>query len=50
MIMDKAQHRIERFGFKKTTMDELSRDCGISKKTIYLHFKDKEDLDRKSVV
>ncbi len=44
MIMDKAQHRIERFGFKKTTMDELSRDCGISKKTIYLHFKDKEDL------
>lgn len=42
--MDKAQHRIERFGFKKTTMDELSRDCGISKKTIYLHFKDKEDL------
>lgn len=44
LILDKAQERVERFGFKKTTMDELSRDCGISKKTLYEHFEDKEDL------
>lgn len=44
LILDKAQERVERFGFKKTTMDELSKDCGISKKTLYEHFEDKEDL------
>lgn len=44
LILNKAQERVERFGFKKTTMDELSKDCGISKKTLYGYFKDKEDL------
>lgn len=44
IILDKAKERLDRFGFKKTTMDEISRDCKISKKTIYEHFKDKEDL------
>ncbi len=34
-ILDKAKDRLDRFGFKKTTMDEISRDCKISKKTIY---------------
>lgn len=43
-ILDKAKERFDRFGFKKTTMDEISRDCRISKKTIYEHFKDKENL------
>jgi len=46
LILDKAKDRMERFGFKKTTMDEISRDCRISKKTIYEHFKDKEDMFR----
>lgn len=44
LIMDKAQNRFDRFGFKKTTMDEISRDCGISKKTLYSHFHDKQNL------
>jgi AcrR family transcriptional regulator len=43
-ILDKAKDRLDRFGFKKTTMDEISRDCKISKKTIYEHFRDKEDM------
>ncbi|MBU2699468.1 AcrR family transcriptional regulator [Sporomusaceae bacterium BoRhaA] len=43
-ILDKAKERFDRFGYKKMTMDELSRDCGISKKTIYWHFYNKEDL------
>ena len=25
-------------------MDEISQDCKVSKKTLYAHFKDKEDL------
>lgn len=44
LILNKAKERFDRFGYKKTTMDELSRDCRISKKTIYEHFADKEDL------
>lgn len=46
LILDKAKERMERFGFKKTTMDEISKDCKISKKTIYEHFTDKEDMFR----
>ena len=44
LILDKAKERLDRFGYKKTTMDEISRDCKISKKTIYGLFTDKEDL------
>ncbi|WP_378952987.1 TetR/AcrR family transcriptional regulator [Pelosinus sp. sgz500959] len=44
LILDKAKERMERFGFKKTTMDEISKDCRISKKTIYEHFTDKEGM------
>lgn len=44
LILDKAQNRFDRFGFQKTTMDEVSRDCGISKKTLYHHFRDKQHL------
>ena len=44
LILDKAQSRFDRFGFKKTTMDELSHDCGISKKTLYSQFGDKQNL------
>lgn len=46
LILDKATERMDRFGFKKTTMDEISKDCKISKKTIYEHFADKEDMFR----
>lgn len=32
------------YGIKSVTMDDLARELGISKKTIYLYFKDKNDL------
>ncbi len=44
LILDRAKSRFERFGYKKTTMDEISRDCRISKKTVYACFLDKENL------
>lgn len=44
LILDKARERFDRFGYKKTTMDEISRDSRISKKTLYEHFRDKENL------
>ena len=44
LILDRAQSRLDRFGFQKTTMDEISRDCKISKRTLYEHFQDKQHL------
>jgi len=44
LILDRAKSRFDRFGYKKTTMDEISKDCRISKKTVYACFKDKEHL------
>lgn len=32
------------YGFKSVTMDDLANKIGISKKTIYLHFKNKTEL------
>jgi TetR/AcrR family transcriptional regulator, cholesterol catabolism regulator len=37
------------FGIKSVNMDDLARHLSISKKTLYLHFTDKEDLVRKAV-
>jgi AcrR family transcriptional regulator len=43
-IMDIAKVRFERFGFKKTTLDEICSDARVSKKTLYKFFRDKEDF------
>jgi AcrR family transcriptional regulator len=43
-ILNLAKRRFERFGYPKTTIDELARDGRISKKTIYRHFRSKEQL------
>ena len=44
LIIEKAKRRFDRFGYKKATMDEISKDCHISKKTLYAYFQDKEGL------
>jgi len=38
-----------RYGIKSITMDDLARELGISKKTLYLHYHDKKDVVRKVV-
>ncbi len=43
-ILRAARRRFERFGVKKTAMDEICHDVGISKKTLYEYFGSKEDL------
>jgi AcrR family transcriptional regulator len=35
---------IERFGYAKTTLDDIAREMHISKKTIYVHFDGKRDI------
>lgn len=38
-----AKH-VDRFGYAKTTLDEVSREMHISKKTIYVHFDGKREI------
>jgi len=43
-LLDKAAAVFLRFGIKSVTMDDMARELGISKKTLYVHFKDKNEL------
>jgi AcrR family transcriptional regulator len=43
-VLTLAKKRFERFGFNKTTVDEIARDAGISKRTLYQEFQNKEKI------
>ena len=43
-IIHKAAELFLTLGFKSVTMDDISNDLGISKKTIYVHFENKTKL------
>jgi len=43
-ILHKSSQTFMRFGIKSVTMDDLAKELGVSKKTIYHYFKDKNDL------
>ncbi|MDO6492367.1 MULTISPECIES: TetR/AcrR family transcriptional regulator [unclassified Cellulophaga] len=48
-LLECAKASFTKFGSKRITLDELAKTLGISKKTIYVHFKNKETLVNKSV-
>jgi AcrR family transcriptional regulator len=43
-ILDATEHLLVRYGYKKMTMDDLAREAGIGKGTIYLYFSSKEEV------
>src|SRR5260370_28382548 len=43
-ILDTAAELILRWGYKKTTIDDIAKQAGVAKGTIYLHWKTREDL------
>lgn len=43
-ILDVAAVLLVRWGFRKTTIDDVAREAGVGKGTIYLHWKDKNEL------
>ncbi|MEZ4902470.1 MAG: TetR/AcrR family transcriptional regulator [Spirosomataceae bacterium] len=43
-ILEKAQGLFFRYGIKSVSMDDIARELGISKKTIYQHFADKDAI------
>ncbi len=43
-ILDAAAALLVRWGYRKTTIDDVAREAGVGKGTIYLHWKDKNKL------
>jgi AcrR family transcriptional regulator len=48
-ILDAATTLLVRWGYRKTTIDDVAREAGVGKGTIYLHWKDKNDLFRAAI-
>lgn len=43
-ILETALRLFSTFGIKSISMQDIARECGISKKTVYEHFADKAEL------
>ena len=43
-ILDEAEKLFMKYGTKSITMDDVAKQLGMSKKTIYANFKDKDEL------
>jgi AcrR family transcriptional regulator len=43
-ILDAAAELVQRWGYKKTTIDDIAKLADVGKGTIYLHWKTREDL------
>jgi len=44
IIINAAEGQFVRFGFRKTTMEDIAKAAGIGKATLYYYFKSKEDI------
>jgi AcrR family transcriptional regulator len=44
LILDAAERLIGVLGYSKTTMDDVAREAGVAKRTIYVHFPSKEEV------
>ncbi len=49
-ILETAAELIVRWGYKKTTVDDIAKQAGVAKGTIYLHWKTREELFRAVLV
>ncbi len=43
-ILNAAERLFVRYGYKKTTVDEIAQEAHVGKGTVYLHFQSKEDV------
>jgi AcrR family transcriptional regulator len=48
-LLDAASTLLVRWGYRKTTIDDVAREAGVGKGTIYLHWKDKNALFRAAI-
>jgi TetR/AcrR family transcriptional regulator, cholesterol catabolism regulator len=49
-ILGASAELFSQYGFKTVTMDDIARRAGISKKTLYQHFANKEEVVNESVI
>lgn len=49
-IIQQVSQLYLKYGIKSVTMDDVARELGVSKKTLYEHFNDKEDLVKKFIL
>lgn len=43
-VIDAARELFNEYGYRKVSMDEIAKKSGVTKRTIYTYFKDKDDL------
>lgn len=43
-LIDATERSFERYGVNKTTMDDIGREAGVSRPTVYRYFKDRDAL------
>ena len=44
LILDIAEQMLRRFGYRKTTVEDIAREAHLSRGTLYLHFRGKEGI------
>src|ERR1700737_3321319 len=49
-ILDAAAELLQRWGYKRLTMDDVAQQVGIGKGTLYLHWKTRESLFEAAIV
>jgi len=45
-IAEAALRLFARYGYKRTSMDDIAREAGLARATLYLHFKGKDEVFR----
>ena len=43
-VIEAARELFSHYGYRKVSMDEIAKKSGVTKRTIYTYFKDKNDL------
>lgn len=49
-ILKAAREMFARYGYDKTTLDDIGRRCGLNKASLYYYFKNKEELFARAVL
>ena len=43
-ILDAALELLQRWGYRKTTIEDIAKQAGVAKGTVYLHWKTRDAL------
>lgn len=49
VILDATDRLMARYGFRRITMDDIAKEAGVAKRTIYLRFSSKEEVGLSSI-